>query len=142
MAESAPESKDMATQFHTQWHTSHHYIRELLADDDLIADALWTWLPRYDGPPKTLYRGENLNRFESGNIGTAWTDAYATAKMFASGLNNVGHGGVVLKIEAPVDAIISGPSKHSIWLGEREFSIDRRKLDKTIIVQAERFSPS
>ncbi|UVS88009.1 hypothetical protein EFP18_21515 [Burkholderia glumae] len=142
LAESPPQTKEVAVNFHTQWHTSHHFMRQLIADDDLIMDVLWTWLPRYEGPSMTLYRGENLDRFEIGNIGTGWSDQHATARMFARGLNNVGKGGVVLKVNAPAEAIIAGPSEHSLWLGEREFSIDRRKLDKTVIAQVEQFSPS
>ena len=44
-----------------------------------------------------LYRGENIDRFEAGRIGTAWTDKEETAIMFARGLNAVGKGGMVLQ---------------------------------------------
>jgi hypothetical protein len=111
-----------------QWHVCHHFLRELVDDDDLLIDMLWVWLPRYVGPDLVLYRGENIDRFEAGRIGTAWTGKQATAEMFAGGLNAVGKGGVVLRVTAPSTAIIAGPSKHSLYLGESEFTIDIGKL--------------
>ena len=95
-----PSSKQLAERFHTQWHVCHHFLRELVNDDDLLIDMLWVWLPRYQGPDMVLYRGENTDRFETGRIGTAWTDRQATAEMFARGLNAVGKGGVVLRAQA------------------------------------------
>ena len=118
----------VADRFHDQWHVCHHYIRQLVDDDALLMDMLWVWLPRYEGAARTLYRGENIDRFESGCIGTAWTDKEETASMFASGLNAGGKGGAILRTLAPVASIIAGPSAHSIYLGEFEFTLDTRKL--------------
>jgi hypothetical protein len=57
-------------------------------------------------------------------------------------LNNIGIGGVILKVDAPGDAIIAGPSAHSAnWLGERKFTVDWRKLDKSKIEQVQFFTP-
>jgi len=51
------------------------------------------------------------------------------ARMFASGWNAEGKGGVILEAIAPAEAIIAGPSAHSAdWLGEREFTVDWRRL--------------
>ena len=61
-------------------------------------------------------------------MGFAWTDKIETARMFASGLNAVGKGGALLRVEAPVSMIMTGPSKHSIYMGEREFTVDPRQL--------------
>lgn len=118
----------LVEKFHTQWHVSHHYIRQLVNDDNLITEMLWSWLPRYSGPPLLLYRGENRDRYEGRMLGSAWTDKKEIARMFASGLNSCGSGGVILSTMAPSDAIIAAPSKHSIYLGEREFSLDVRRL--------------
>lgn len=61
--------------------------------------------------------------------------------MFASGLNAVGSGGVILRTTAPSYAVIAGPSEHSAsWLGEREFTVDRRRLGE--VEQVERFAPA
>ena len=135
-----PTSKQLAERFHTQWHVCHHFLRELVDDDSLLIDMLWVWLPRYQGPDLVLYRGENIDRFEAGRIGTAWTNKQETAEMFAGGLNACGTGGVVLHVAAPSATIIAGPSKHSVYLGENEFTIDIRKASgfETVV----RFPPS
>ena len=123
-----PSSEQLADRFHTHWHVSHHYLRELVDDDNLLIDMLWVWLPRYQGPDLVLYRGENIDRFEAGRIGTAWTDTQKTAEMFAGGLNAVDKGGVVLRVAVPAAKIIAGPSKHSLYLGENEFTVDVRRF--------------
>ncbi|MCW5284983.1 hypothetical protein D8B29_00885 [Verminephrobacter eiseniae] len=136
-----PSSAELAERFHTQWHVCHHFLRELVADDDLLLPMLRVWLPRYEGPDMVLYRGENIDRFEAGRIGTAWSDKLETADMFAQGLNAVGKGGVILRTLAPAAAIIAGPSWHSAqWLGESEFTVDSGKLGK--IQAVARFKPS
>lgn len=135
----APKDCAIADRFHTQWHVSHHYIRDLVDDDKLLMDMLWTWLPRYKGPDLQLYRGENIDRLECGRIGTAWSDKEQTAQMFASGWNAMGKGGVIIETIAPADAIIAGPSAHSIHLGEHEFTVDWRRL--STISRKRYFSP-
>lgn len=135
-----PKDPAIADRFHTQWHVSHHLIRELVADDGLLTDLMWVWLPRYQGPSMLLYRGENIDRFVAGRIGTAWTDKQETAEVFASGLNAVAQGGVILRVAAPAVAIVAGPSKHSIYLGESEFTIDVRRIGN--IETVVRFPPS
>ena len=134
-----PKDRTIADNFHTQWHVSHHYIRQLIDDDALLMDMLWVWLPRYNGPSVELYRGENIDRLENGMVGTAWTSREGMASTFAGGLNAVGKGGVILQTLAPASSIIAGPSKHSIYLGEYEFTLDTRKLDE--IVRIRDFSP-
>ncbi len=44
--------------------------------------------------------------------------------MFGRGLNATGAGGVLLKWQASNDAIIAGPSAHSLYLGESEYTLD------------------
>lgn len=134
-----PMDRAMADRFHTQWHVCHHYIRELVDDDAQLMNMLWVWLPRYEGASLTLYRGENIDRLEAGRIGTAWTDKEEKASMFASGLNAVGKGGAILRTPAPAASIIAGPSKHSIYLGESEFTLDTRKLGE--ITRVRDFGP-
>ena len=124
-----PSSLELVQAFHTQWHVCHHRLRELVNDDDLLLDAARAWLPAYAGSGLTLYRGENIDRHEAGRIGSAWSDSRETAHMFASGLNAVGRGGVVLEAFVAASAIISGPSKHSSrWLNENEFTVDTRSI--------------
>jgi hypothetical protein len=123
-----PRDRATSESFHSQWHACHGFIRELVDADELLLDALWVWLPRYEGSDMQLYRGENIDRLESGRTGSAWSSNLETAKCFASGLNAVAKGGVLLQTKAPVSAIIAGPSNHSIYLSESEFTIDTRKL--------------
>lgn len=135
-----PSSRELCATFHTQWHVCHHRLRELVEDDCLLLDVAWVWLPRYEGADLDLYRGENIERFEAGQIGSAWSDKQETAKTFASGLNAVGKGGVILRAVVPAQDIIAGPSAHSFYLGESEFTVDTRKLG--VIASIERFPPS
>lgn len=134
-----PSSEQLSEAFHTKWHVAHHFLRELVEDDDLMLGVAWAWLPRYAGPGLDLYRGENIDRFESGRLGSAWSDKRETAEMFASGLNAVGKGGVILRATIPAEAIIAGPSAHSLYLGESEFTIDTRNL--AAIESIQRFKP-
>lgn len=61
--------------------------------------------------------------------------------MFASGLNAVGKGGVLLRAAIPASAIIAGPSKHSAeWIRENEFTVDTRNLGP--VTELGRFPPS
>jgi hypothetical protein len=130
-----PVSKKLADRFHTKWHVSHHFVRELVEDDGLLLDLLWVWLPRYQGGDLVLYRGENIDRFEAGIVGSAWTDKPETADMFAGGLNAVGKGGVVLQAKVQASAIIAGPSWHSSqWLHENEFTVDIRQLSDIDVI--------
>lgn len=134
-------SDDLRKRFHTRWHECHHFLRELVDDDALLMEAARAWLPSYAGPSMTLWRGENIDRLESGRVGSAWTDQESTAKMFASGLNATGKGGIVLRVEAPGSAIIAGPSAHSAtWLGENEYTVDVAQLAQ--IESLERFAPA
>lgn len=130
-----PSSTELSEFFHTQWHVCHHYVRALVEDDELLLDVLWVWLPRYQGGAALLYRGENIDRYEAGALGSAWTDKLEVAEMFAGGLNAVGKGGVVLRAIVDSSAIVAGPSCHSSnWLGENEFTVDTRKMGQLDVV--------
>lgn len=138
---SPPATDELLKAFHTQWHVCHHRLRELIDDENILVDFMRAWLPKYDGPSQTLYRGENIDRFEANRIGSAWSDKQETAEMFARGLNAMGKGGVVLRIQAQPSDIIAGPSKHSSeWLRENEFTVDTRQL--TGIVPVGKFPPT
>jgi hypothetical protein len=120
---------EISTGFHTLWTEMGHRIREQVLDDDLLRDALRILLPVYVGPGLKLYRGENADRWRTQAYGFAWTEEIDTARMFARGLNaGYGQGGVLLSADAPTEAIIAGPSKHSIYLGEHEYVVDWRQL--------------
>jgi hypothetical protein len=114
--------------FHTYWTEAGRAIREQIDDDNLVAGLLRKLLPPYHGPARTLYRGENLDRYRAGRIGFCWTESTNVARMFGRGLNAVGSGGVLLETNAGTDSIIAGPSEHSLHLGEAEFTVDPKSL--------------
>ena len=126
--------------FQTLWTTRGHRIREQAADDIAMLDALRVLLPPYTGGIVTLYRGESLERWNAGRLGSAWTTRRDIAEMFAGGLNAIEpDGGVLLATDAIAGAVIAGPNHHSVWLDEHEYVVDRRQLRAVILV--ERFPP-
>ena len=68
LARLPPSSEQLSERFHTSWHVCHHFLRELVEDDDLLVYMLWVWLPRYLGPGLFLYRCENIDRFAPGGV--------------------------------------------------------------------------
>lgn len=117
------------SEFATQWFVKGHHIRHHISDDYLLLDALYVLLPPYDGPGVALYRGESFSRWAERAYGSAWSSKEDVARMFAKCLNAMPPGGgVLLFTDAPADAIITGPSEHSVWLQEYEYVVDRRKL--------------
>ena len=55
--------------------------------------------------------------------------------MFGRGLNAISSGGVLLQIESEIEAIIAGPSDHSEYLNELEFTVDLRRLANIRVVE-------
>ncbi|MDY0223170.1 MAG: hypothetical protein RBR67_18735 [Desulfobacterium sp.] len=98
---------------HTLWTVSGGHLRRKIKDDRLIANVLSVALPGYNGEGLTLYRGECHFLYETGKIGFCWTPKIKVATMFASGLNAIESGGVLLKAYAPTKAIFSSPNEHS-----------------------------
>lgn len=111
-------------QFGMYWIEAGHHIREQIGDDRLLVCLLRHLLPPYEGEAIELFRGENKDRWECGAIGMAWSANAETARMFGSGLNAVGSGGVLLKARFESEALISGPNRHSNYLGESQFTVD------------------
>jgi hypothetical protein len=122
-------------ELHTLWTTSGHRIRELVADDNLLSAFLRIVLPEYSVDSITLYRGENLTRWREGRVGFCWTPILQTARMFGSGLNAIYSGGVLLQVDAGIHAIIAGPSAHSEYLGESEFTLDPARLNEVEVIE-------
>lgn len=110
--------------FGTYWIEGGHRIREQVSDDRLLTQFLRAVMPPYTGGAITLFRGENLDRFSAGLIGFSWTPDSNVAAMFANGLNAVGKGGILISAALEPPAIICGPNAHSIYLGERQFTVD------------------
>ena len=121
----------LSTGFHTLWTEMgmSTRIREQVLDDDFLRDALRVLLPVYVGPGLKLYRGENIDRWKTQAYGFHWTNVINFAREFARGLTaGYGQGGVLLSTDAPTEAMISGPSKHNVGLGQYEHIVDWRRL--------------
>lgn len=116
---------------HTWWVTHGAWVREGVGNDALLARALRDMLPSYTGGALTLFRGESAERYNAGRIGMCWTTKKETAVMFARGLNALyAGGGVLLSAVFSPAAVISGPGRHSEWLGESEHTIDPTALSE------------
>lgn len=110
--------------FNTCWIEAGHRVREQIGDDRILVRLLRHMLAPYTGGAVTLFRGESLERWQAGKLGLAWTPNSEMASMFARGLNSVPFGGVLLKGRFEPGVIICGPSAHSEYLGEEQYTID------------------
>ena len=117
-------SHEFITEFHTNWTVRAHRIREQINNDKKLTKLLLHIFPAYMGEGKTLYRGENKERWIQENIGFCWTTNKETATMFARGLNSIKSGGLLLKCDCKPEWIIIGPSNHSNYLGESEYTVN------------------
>jgi hypothetical protein len=117
-------SATRSNKFSIHWIEAGHRIREQISNDRVLVDLLRHMLPPYQGKDMTLFRGENLDRWFSKELGLAWTSQLHIAEMFASGLNAVDSGGVLLEGQFKREAIICGPNTHSAYLGENQFTVD------------------
>jgi hypothetical protein len=98
--------------------------------DVILLDVLAKMLPGYSGPPIELFRGERGSNHEARTYGPSWTSKRNVAEMFARGLNCCPQtGGVLLRTEAPANAVLAPPNDHSHYLGELEYVVDRRALN-------------
>jgi hypothetical protein len=122
-------SDDLRAALHQQWTVRGHRIREAVNDDEVMASILRRCLPAYEGPPLIVYRGEQAERAERGQVGFNWAADRKVGEMFASGLCTLyPGGGVLLQATATVDAVISGSSAHSAYLGENELVVEPSRL--------------
>ncbi len=128
-------SNDFRRRLHLEWTVRGHRIRTAIADDARLIDLLRAGLPPYSGGSQKLFRGENIDRWKNGQLGLSWSPSKTTAVMFARGLNAVSQGGILLQAEVSPSAIIAGPSDHSRYLNEIEFTVDPGKLDRIAVVQ-------
>lgn len=125
--------------FQIYWTMAGHHIRAQIGDDRILVTLLKVVLPKYDGPDMVLFRGENADRLTINRVGMCWSASEGIARMFGRGLNAMHSGGVLLKCQVPAEAIIAGPSNHSRYLGEEEFTVDSALLSRVEIM--ERYPP-
>ncbi|WP_019530360.1 hypothetical protein [Dasania marina] len=122
---------------HTLWTVNGGHLRRKVENDELIASVLTLVLPGYEGEGMILYRGECRFLYEQNKIGFCWTSDFEVASMFASGLNAIESGGVLLKAFAPTAAILSEPNKHSAkQMQEFEHTCNPYLLENIVLVYA------
>ena len=126
--------------FSTYWIVAGHHIREQIDDDRLLCQMLRSTTPPYNGGSLKLYRGENMDRWNSSTIGLSWTPNIEVARMFGRGLNSVGSGGMLLIRKFSQGAIISGPNEHSVYLQEYQYTVDPMLADGLLVI--ERYPPA
>lgn len=121
--------------FGVHWIEAGHRMREQIADDALLIRLLRLALPPYEGESAILFRGENFVRWQAGIVGLAWTPQVDVARMFASGLNAVGTGGVLFAAKFQPSAIVSGPNGHSGYLGEEQFTVNSQHAEDLQVLE-------
>ena len=121
---------------HRLWTVNGGHLRRKIKNDDLILDVLLTYLPKYEGEGLIVYRGECRFLFKENKIGFCWTPEKEVASMFASGLNSIESGGVLLKAFASEKAIISSPNEHSAkQMEEHEYTCNPRLLEGIEVIR-------
>lgn len=114
---------------HTLWTTNGGHLRRKIQDDALILRILKKSMPGYQGIGLTLYRGECQFLYAQHKIGFCWSAQIEVATRFASGLNAIESGGVLLTAFAPTEAILVGPNNHSAQqMEEFEYTCDPGQL--------------
>lgn len=135
-------SAEQRADVHTFWTECGHRVREKIKDDLHLEFILKNTLPTYSGSKITLYRGENIERYKSQRVGFCWTENKETARMFASGLNSQPTGGLLLECCFDKEQIIASPSRHSIYLGEHEYTVAPSTIYFNKIIILESFPPN
>ncbi|MDC9496228.1 MULTISPECIES: hypothetical protein [unclassified Pseudoalteromonas] len=121
---------------HLLWTENGGHLRRKLSNDKLLLNVLKLTMPTYSGNGLVLYRGECHFLYQQNKIGFCWTPLQSVAEAFASGLNAIESGGVLLKAYAPTPAILSAPNKHSSdQMGEFEYTCDPNLLENIKTVQ-------
>ncbi len=114
---------------HMLWIVHGGHIRRLVSNDSLVLAWLKIILPKYSGGALRLYRGESKFLYDQGLIGFCWTPKKDIAEMFASGLNAIESGGVLLSAIFSPESILSAPNSHSSdWLCEFEYTCDPTRI--------------
>jgi hypothetical protein len=121
------------------WLRSGDHLRGEVNDDLVLAKALRSILPPYDGPPLTLYRADSARNRSRRTYGLAWSASKDVARGFAVDLWRASQGGsVLLETQAPAASIICAPALINDCYGEQEYLVDRKFLCSVKVI--ERFS--
>ncbi|WNB74441.1 hypothetical protein [Methylomonas koyamae] len=135
IVENHTKLKFCKNEIHTLWTVNGGHLRRKVKNDLLIAKVLSVSMPGYAGEGLVLYRGECRFLFEARKIGFCWTPKIEVATIFASGLNSVESGGVLLQAYAPPAAIFSGPNAHSSQqMQEFEYTCNPNLLENIQVI--------
>jgi hypothetical protein len=115
------------------WVQDGDALRDSVANDLLLFDALRNILPPYRGGPISLFRGETWFNRRRRAYGLSWSSDRIVAESFARNYPNFYvKGTLVLETLAPADAIICVPQLCGIDQlppdAEAEYLVDRRRL--------------
>jgi hypothetical protein len=70
------------------WGSGHVWgdnFRNEVGDDLVLVRLLRVLLPRYEGPPRSLFRGDSFRNRCHSTYGVSWSTDIATARAFADG---------------------------------------------------------
>jgi hypothetical protein len=96
-----------------------------------VVKALRKIFPPYTGEPVHLYRGEFHRAWKRRTYGIAWTADPEIAEKFATDTRQCSLGGsLIIETIAPPEAIIANMDAVGDYYSEREYLVDRRKLEK------------
>lgn len=122
--------------FLAMWVYRGDHLRQEAGSDLELIDALRVMLPPYRGPSLTLYRGDGAWNRRRRTYGLSWTTSVEVARGFAAGIwRNTEGGSVVVRCDAPAEAIICAPSLEGSRYDEAEFLVDRRRLGRVRLVE-------
>ena len=125
----APLSAVMQQRFLSIWLSNGDHIRQEIMDDGVLVNGLRVLLPAYDGPGRTLYRGDSFYNRRRRTYGLSWSSERDCGESFARGVWQTFDGGsVLLCTDAPAASIVCAPHLLGDDYGEAEYLIDRRRL--------------
>ena len=121
--------------FLESWLRHGDHLRQEVSDDLLLADGLRRLLPAYSAGPVILWRGDSFYNRRRRTYGLSWTSSEEVGRSFMNGIwRTLEDGSVLLKTEAPADAVICSPLMLGDHYGEAEYLVDRRRLAKVEII--------
>ncbi|MGY0791839.1 hypothetical protein ACW7BJ_20930 [Azospirillum argentinense] len=110
-------------------------LRLEVGDDQVLLAGLRVLLPPYTGPGLTLYRGDTMWARRRRSYGPSWSSDAVVAESHARNRAHLRGGAVVLKTDAPPEAIICAPALLTDSFNEAEYIVDRRRLRAVTVLR-------
>jgi len=129
-------SEEMRNEFALFWIENGDSIRNAVQNDLDLIEFLKVFLPRYEGPSITLYRGDSFFNRRRRTYGMSWTSSESIAESFAVRYGQTHTAGaVLLGTDCPASAIIWSAQQSGDPFEEQEFLVDRRRLGSVSVVK-------